>query len=86
MKIETPKKASKEAQKWEEHMSKKAKAPAKGSSEADITPAKKKQSVAPAMGKVHIAEPARAAEKKEAQKAAKAPAPERATRTRLSRR
>ena len=53
MKIEAPKKPSREAGKWEEHMQKKAKGPIKGG-EAEITHAKKKASVAPTKGKVMI--------------------------------
>ncbi len=72
MKIETPKKPNKEASKWEEHMAKKAKGATKG--EADIIPAKKKPSVAPAKGKVQVEAPAKAAAKAGIKKETKAEA------------
>ncbi|HLC92548.1 MAG TPA: eL32 family ribosomal protein [archaeon] len=53
MKIETPKKPNKEAAKWEEHMNKKTHTAAKGP-DAEIIPAKKKESVAPAKGNVEV--------------------------------
>jgi len=69
MKIEAPKKPNKEAAKWEEHMNKKTHTQAKGP-EAEITHAKKKQSVAPSKGKVEVVSHKEKAVAKEVAKAA----------------
>ena len=66
MKIEMPKKPNKEASKWEEHMQKKSHGAAPKGGEAEITPAKKRQSVAPAKGKVEVRAPAKEAQRAEA--------------------
>ncbi len=67
MKIETPKKVDKNSVKWEEHMNKKPMDTRGG--EAEITHAKKKESVQAAKGKVAVKVPAKEPAKAGAKKA-----------------